>query len=247
MKKDVERFKVEQFKLLFNQFPIGCICDSEEPDFIVDTGNYKIGIELTDLYWQNLPNQLPRQSQESLQLRIVDYAQKIYSNSDLPSIQVSVSFNKQYALKKKDVQRLSEAIVKIASRNIPSPGNYSYEEYDWDNRHYFPEELLSVSIWNIKNLDELSFRTASCDFVPSLSSNDVLSVLELKETKINSYRIKCDEVWLLISSNMFQLSTIFKYEEKVICKSYQSSFKRVFLLFHCEKKLYELNIYSSLV
>lgn len=239
-KKDVERWQLEQFSSLFPGFPRGSISDSEEPDFIVDTGDRKIGIELTDLYWQPLPNQAPRQSQESLWYRIVKAAERIYSESALAPLQVSVHFNRQYSLRKSDVARLAKAIAAVVVRNAPPPGKNSSEDYDWENRDYFPEEVITINVWNIERVRESFFNSPSAAFIPTLRSDDILRAMSLKESKVDRYRTRCDEVWLLVNCDGGQLSTLFEHDEAVIQKTYSSRFDRVFLMRHLAGKVYEL-------
>lgn len=244
-KKEVERWQFNQFISLFPGFPAGQIETSEEPDFIVDTGDLKIGVELTDLYWENPVDSSPQQAQESLRFRIAETAQRLYEKEGLPNLYASIHFNSQYVLRKSEVQRLSKMIADVLVKNVPSIGQSYGEEYDWDNRDYFPEEIMHISAYNFPSAEQSFFHSPSAAFVPTLEEKDIRRVLLLKADKLARYRERCNEVWLLINCDVGQLSSFFKHEEAVLQLSYQSHFDRVFLCRHMEHKIHELFLYSG--
>lgn len=241
-KKDIERWQLDRFASICPTFPAGPIISSEEPDFIVVTKKRKIGIELTDLYWQTINSELPRQSQETLWSRIVNVAERDYSKSGLTPLYVTVTFNQKSSLKKKDVERISTGVFDVVIRNVPLPGQNSVEEYDWDNRMYFPEEIARISVCNIKSMTESFFCVSSTAFIPTLSSEDISRIMSSKESKLEQYMNACDEVWLLVNYDCTPFSTFFKIDESVISLAYDSGFNRVFFMGHQTPKIYELNI-----
>lgn len=241
-KKQVERWQLDRFIEAFHSFPRGSIEESEEPDFIVDSTERLIGIELTDLYWESPEAGVPQQAQESLRFRIVQAAQSLYGARGLPNLHVSIHFNPSYIPKKRDVQRLAAAIDKLVSNNVPAPGQSYNESYDWENRGYFPEEIYQVGSWNLPGAQGPFFTSPSAAFVPTLESDDIVRALSSKESKLSRYRLRCKEVWLLINFDGGQLSTFFEHDEKVVQQSYLSGFDRVFLLRHVGNKLHELKL-----
>lgn len=187
----------------------------------------------------------PQQAQESLRFRIAETAQCLYENGGHPNLYASIHFNPQYVLKKSEVQRLSKLIADVLVKNVPSIGQSYGEEYDWINRDYFPEEIMSISAYNFPSARQSRFYSPSAAFVPTIEEKDIRRVLLHKANKLARYRKRCNEVWLLINCVVGQLSSFFKHEEAVLQLSYQSHFDRVFLCRHMEHKIHELFLHSG--
>ena len=195
-KKQVERWQLDRFIEALPAFPEGSVEESEEPDFIVSSFERSVGIELTDLYWESSETGVPQQAQESLRYRIVQAAQRLYAERGLPNLHVSVHFNPNYVLNKSDVLRLAAAIDELVSNNVPELGQSYSEDYDWENRSYFPEEINHVGSWNFPSAPGPLFTSTSAVFVPTLKSDDIARALSSKESKLSRYRQRCNEVWL---------------------------------------------------
>lgn len=244
-KKEVERRQLDRFIEALPTFPEGSIEESEEPDFIIRSSRRSIGIELTSLYWETPQVGISQQAQESLRHRIIKTAERLYSARNLPSLQVSIHFSPNYTPNKKDVQRLASAIDGLISQRVPMVGNSYSEDYDWENRNYFPEEINHICAWNLPNTEASFFSSPSAAFVPILESNDILRVLASKESKIPRYRQRCDEVWLIVNFDQGQLSTFFEHNEDVVEQIYSSDFDRIYLLRHIGSRIYELKLNFS--
>lgn len=241
-KKEVERWQLNQFINAFPQFPDGTINESEEPDFLIHCAGKTIGIELTDLYWKTPSNGLPKQAQETYQDHIVKTAQKLFSKRNSPNLHVSIHFMPSYEPKKRDVSRLASAIDNLISNNIPKLNESYSEEYDWENRSYFPEEINIINIWHIPHSDDHFFSSPWSSSVPKLNEDDISRALILKELKLIRYRQTINEVWLLMCFDGGKLSTFFTHEEEVVKQTYKSSFDRVFLFSHIRSRVYELRV-----
>ena len=241
-KKEIERWQLDRFIEAFPGFPDGSIEASEEPDFLIRHPQRSIGIELTDLYWKSPTNGIPQQAQESLRNRIVKEAQRLYTQRGLPNLHVSVHFNPSYTPTKKNVLRLAIAIDELVAKNVPPLGEPYSEDYDWENRSYFPEEVIHIGAWNLPNAKTPFFTSPSASFVPTLEADDVVRALALKESKLPSYRQSCDEAWLLVNFDVGQLSTFFEHDDEVFHRAYSSGFDRVFLFRQVRSEIHELKL-----
>lgn len=244
--KEVERRQFDRFAEISKLILDGTIVESEEPDFLVHRPNITLGIELTDLFWEQQPGKTPPQATESLRGMIAEAAGKIYSSQGLPALHVSVHFSHGYVLRKRDITRLSEAIAKLVSANRPDEGGHFEEEYDWENREYFPEEINRISAWRLSGQDRPFFTSPGAAFIPKLEIKDIERALELKEPKLKSYRRNCTEVWLVINCDAGRLATVFEHDEKVLSHQFRSGFDRVFLFRHMAGKVHELCLLQNL-
>lgn len=241
-KKDVERAQLEVFCQLFPNFPVGEIAESEEPDFLVTTGAGVIGLELTDLYWDAPTGQRPRKSQESVRYQVCERARDEWRAAGFPPVHVAVHFSENRELKKCDVELLARSVVDVAHRNLPDQEGSAEESYGWTNRNSFPEELDTVSVYRLDVLTKAHFSAPDAAFIPDLHRGDVERALRSKEPKYTNYRKKADEVWLLVNINGAPLSTTFDAVDDAVNATYRSSYDRVFILVHSDKKLCELSL-----
>lgn len=241
-KKEAELWQFERFVVVMPALQGLEVIESEEPDFLIKLSGKTLGIELTELYHEPPEDGVPLQAQEVLRLRTAKAAQRLYAAKGLPSLHVSVYFNPSYVLSKRDVLRLSTSISDLVARNAPHPGQLFTEEYGWVNRDYFPEEINSISAWHVPSLTEPFFSSPSASFIPTLEESDIERVLRSKEPKVQRYRERCHEIWLLVSFDQGRLSTCFEHDEEVLRRRYASSFDRVFLLRHIGNTLHELQV-----
>ena len=240
-KKQVERWQFDRFRQIHGALTEGNVVEDEEPDFLVSDGRL-VGVELTELYWEEASGALPHQAIEALRARIAEAAWRKYDVKGLSPVHVSVHFNPSYVLGKRDVPRLSDAIADWAASHIPAAGTSFSEEYEWENRAYFPKEVDQLSIFNFAGFEESFFSSPGAAFIPELCRNDIERALRLKEPKVETYRTKCEEVWLLINCDGGRLSNVFKLSDGVLDEVFDSSFDRAFLFQHVAEKVHELHI-----
>jgi hypothetical protein len=238
-KKQFERWQLDRFAALCPAFPPGHIEETEEPDFLV--GNGRLGVELTDLFHETSHDASPLQAQESLRLRVAKAAEDLYQARGGPALHVSIHFNTHCELKKQDVGRLSQLIATWVHKNAPAPGQSFTEEYDWENRDYFPEEVHHLGAWQFPGITRTFFSAPSASFAPKLQAVDIRRALTAKEPKLPRYRLRATEVWLLVNIDIGQLSTYFLLEQEVLNERFETSFDRVFLLRHVGNQLHELH------
>lgn len=244
-KKEMERHQLDSFKRSWPDFPDCKIEEREEPDFLLRCKERTIGIELTELYWEAPAVGMPMQARETLLQRIVDRACRMYQAKGLPAVHVSVHFNHWFSPSKSDVYRLADVIEAWAEKMLPVPpvrGARFEESYDHENRDYFPEEILSLSLQVWPEGYETSFSSPSAHFIPELEEKDICRTLQLKESKVVRYREACDETWLLINSDFGPLSTFFERNDEVFRSAFLSSFDRVFFMAHAGASPIELSI-----
>jgi len=239
-KKDIEGIHLERFQAAFDEFPQGRIEPTEEPDFLIHRPNSVLGIELTELHRATRPGTRPQQASEAMRSRVVARAQELWDQRELPSVKVSVFMNTNYEIQKSEVEKLALAILVLAIKNLPEPNSSKSEEYDWINREYFPEQLLKVSVRRLDAITRTHFSSPGATWVATLADSDIKRALASKEPKYETYKMKCDEAWLVISADIGPMSTWFEYDVQKLSSSFNTQFDRLFLLRHFGCKLVEL-------
>ena len=81
---------------------------------------------------------------------IVKNAGRKYAATGLPPLHVSIHFSgEHHALYKAHIEPLAQAIASLVANNVPPPGSAFSEQYNWDNRAYFPEEIDTISAYHL--------------------------------------------------------------------------------------------------
>jgi hypothetical protein len=223
-------------------FPSGQIEPTEEPDFLIHGSSSKIGIELTELHRFAPVGVKPQQALEAIRHRVVARAQELYVAKGLPPVRVSVFMRESHDVKKHHVQPLAAALCQLVERNLPLPNTSTTEEYSWENRERFPEPILKVSVHRLDAITKTFFSVPGATWVSALSNADIQRALAPKELKYRTYRLKCDQAWLVINADIGPMSSWFEFDASVPLAPLQTQFDRVFVLRHFGSRLVELDV-----
>ena len=195
----------------------------EEPDFTVSRPGGSLGIELTQLLQESPPEESPIQAQESLRARVLASARELYKASD-PSVIVSILFNPVYPVAKSRVQRLAEAAIEIALRNMPPSGAYSEEPEERYplNGSYFPREFDRIAVYRGVGLTQTSWSAPGSTWIQTFGCDQLQAVLDKKARRCWAYRERCKELWLLIVADGERLATTIAIEEQIVGHEFRS-------------------------
>jgi len=232
--------QLKRFKALYPHFPDGDIEATEKPDFLVQTSKNLLGIEVTDLYLENLSEQPPLQAKEALRGRIVEMTKRKYDVHNHQFLNVSIHFDSHYMLKITELDPLSEQLATLLVKNVPAPGETYIEEYNSVNRGYFPKGIHTVRATNLPSMQKSYFSSPSAGFIPRLKQHDLERAISPKESKVKKYREKAQEVWLLINCDCGQLSTTFDFNEEALQFSHESNFDKIFLLRYFAQTVHQI-------
>lgn len=238
-KKSEELFYVGQFlKTAGMSF---CVDPGESPDFTLKGEGVCLGLELTQLFHPSSQAALSRRAVESLRGRVVSQAQSLYEKATNPPVHVSVFFNSNKRLNSAEVSPLAQKLANLVLRNLPEQAGHKSEEFDWDNRAWFPEEINRVSVWRIPQILNSHWSEPDAVYIPECSIELVQGIIEKKNAKLGSYTKISPECWLLIILDGFRLSGTFTVTQTVLDHVYPSGFKKVYLFQPFERRVYSLN------
>ncbi len=240
-KDEVEIGYLEKFLESCPAPPIGVPRKCENPDFLVETAEGTLGIELTRIFMPGLLGWSTLQEQEALRRRVADEAKRIYDATSLPPLHVSLFFNEQFLITKRDVGELAKMLAEVAIRNLPEPDSRKEEEYNWINRSCFPEQLVAVTCHRYASMDASTWSTPAAAFLAKLSPAELQAELDRKADKGGLYRKKCTKVWLALCTYGEGLSSMVELTEDAIPHAYESPFDRAFF-FRWPRQVYELRL-----
>lgn len=242
MSKDEERFYLDRFIELFNDFPNGDISPNESPDFIIEGLNKTYGIELSSIY-QNIDyfgNKI--QAIDSIVLSVNDMISQKLKMYQIPFLDVSITYTlkKLYSKKQRDI--LSNKIVGLIINNVPQTGDWISMEYNYNSKTFIPREVTILRIANFQFNDQHYVRSPRSGWVQEDMIHEIQEAIDRKNKKRMSYISSCHEHWLLLHSVVFSSASFFNPSKETLSHKYKCNFDRLFLLICSPYKLYELQI-----
>lgn len=239
-KKQLEQWRLEQFRSRFAGFPIGTVIPSEEPDFLIQTPARTVGIELTELHRDVSPGAEPPQAQEALRWRLTKRAQAIHVENNRPHLHASVFFSAGQ-ISKFLVEPLAQKVAGLIAEKIPAPDEPPMRiESDFANPERLPPEIDSISTYNLPGATRSFFTTPGSTWMAQLQPDDVRRALQSKESKYSAYRSRCDEAWLIVGCNGEFMSTWYEGVERAVDFKLPSSFDRGFIMSYFNQTIVEL-------
>jgi hypothetical protein len=232
-KSQDEKKAEEEFYLrrLLKAIGLDSIAEPDEsPDFVLKREASVVGVEVTRLFHSAAIGMMPRQAAEQLRTRVVKEAERLYVAGGHPPVLASVHFNPSHGFKKGDVPHLAQRLLQLVLRNMPAIDSRQEEEYEWENREWFPEEFHLVSVARLSVVTQSHWSAPDAAYAPTCSPELVQERVSEKAAKISSYSSKVPECWLLVVADDFWLSGSFQFPPETLQHEYVSPFNRLFLL-----------------
>ena len=228
--KRVEFKHLDSFRRSCGDFPAGKIEPGETPDFIVDSGNRRIGVELTRIYVDapEEPNSL--QSREAGKTRITRLAERFFNEKNLSEVYVDLFFNRTWQPYRNQEERIARAVAQVVFDNFPSEGQQVWVKYRLGSAQ--PIEVDLISIYRTQDFGRDRWRWREAGEVKKEAITDIQSEIDKKLRKVNECLTKCDECWLLIVVPSWTPAGMVHPARSSLEHTYTSQFSRVYLLNH---------------
>jgi hypothetical protein len=228
-KKDHELYHLLQFKDVFDNFPGGEIIRSESPDFIVNNGDKKIGIEVTKIFKSTRSGEPPLQAIEATCRKIASSASKICAERKIPPLTVSLHFIRKQEILHVRRGQLSRQIADFVCNNIPLPEAYqSFHPEHGDST--LPNHVHAITIGRFSVLTKHDFNVPSADWAQKDFSAEIQQAINSKNPKLIHYNDSCAEHWLLIVSEGSGPSSFFDLSGGTRDVVFESRFDRNFFM-----------------
>lgn len=236
--KRVERWYLEQSRLLCPAFPEGDISESECPDFIISAPDATVGIEITKLYQQASGGEFEPREVEAFRERVIRDAATAYGQRGYPPVDV-LAFFPSYPGPRQNANSLAEAIADFVGKK--------YSDADFVmicDRRTDPDQLPSgIELIRIAapmaDVPPRWQASAVGETVP-LTNDFLAEVISKKETLVPQYRIKAQRVWLLVVIDLFPSSANFSVPRDIGTWSFPTDFDEVFLFCREDSQLWAL-------
>jgi hypothetical protein len=238
-KKALERYFIETLKRNLSDFPSGKIVDCESPDFLLQTSDRVIGVEVTRLYGMDNESSVAPQLVENEHENVVMTAQSIAESNGLPPLMVDVYFDHKELITKSDRKLISEQLLAIVSHNIPELNKRTSIE---NNGQPFPAQVKAISIRRPRPLKSHLWQTAGGGIVNENFADQLQREIDKKNLKISEYRKRCDDCWLLVVADWTGPSAFFGISDEMRNIKYKALFNRVYFLEGGSEQITQLNI-----
>lgn len=230
---------VERMRLALGGVPAGQIEPAEEPDVCVVLGDYRIGIEVTELHQASPPGHGLSRLQESERVGIVRRAQVVTEASAMPAADVAVHFNDSVSITKDVRERIVEQLVTLVSTHLPEREGSITVELSQQPRNSLPW-VHSVRIFRSPILTRHHWWVPEAGWVQMEFSSELQAAIDAKSPRYARYRSHCDECWCLVVASGGRPSGLFEPSDETRNYVYRSPFERTFFMEVFSGKLIEL-------
>ncbi len=210
------------------------------PDFLIDLGGRKVGIELTEIFIRpDKSKKYPRaaekpllQEVESITDLIVSQAREIYFEANNPLVLSTIAFSQVT----RDKQKRKQIAESIADKIRDMISGNSTEVVDWkpgtlDNgAHLLSEAVAFVHTRRVPEKRFARWTVARAGLVANLTPNHLQDRINLKAQQLKSYGKNKDieETWLLMVADRTRPSQMLQRRADLPLGSLSSPFAKTF-------------------
>ena len=239
---DAEKWQINRFLELMGEAPRGTIDYPDPPDAVITSGGSCVAIEHTRIIRPASPGQNLR-AYERRTDNIADKAQRRFEAGRNDALQVTLYFDDRIQLARSDEDEIAETTVAVVSAHIPPVGeDWRLEAWRFQvSNQPSPRGVEAIWIHHVPGWGAL-WSVARSTTVPDLTAHVVQRKIDGKESKLESYRLACDTVWLLLVVEGFAPSSHWSLERFPTDHPFDTSFDRVFLYHQFSAEIRELTL-----
>ena len=242
MDKKREKIHIEHFKEICSFFPDGEIECTERPDFIVHTKDKLLGIDHTEIFQPEPSSGGSLQALDQMSKRVVKQACDLYLQNHNPPLFVQITFRRRIFIEKQKVDHLAEILSRLIERTQIIPGTLITIKRTRENSEYFPIEITTIRLYSHPDGKENLWICFSEGSIPEITADYLQGWIIKKEEKVEDYRSKCSEVWLLIVADYSRIPTTLDISDDAAAHCYRTNFDRVFFFWHSISQYIELQL-----
>ncbi|MGR3174156.1 MAG: hypothetical protein ACUZ8N_06105 [Candidatus Scalindua sp.] len=226
-RKLTKDFEIERLKPIIEKYNLSNIENSESPDFVTKLNGASLGIEIVSLLNPSI------ESNEQLEFRICNEAEKKYNECKLPPVSVILAFTGEFDLKTPDFKKTIKALIDCTKNHCGNEYSYDFlcnDDYPVDRILYRTFEAIHIkrvsgskSKWTPENVD--------IQEIQSVSEANIQDVINNKDRKIVNYKKRCNFIWLIIDIGNYSPSTRASLEGNILSHIYKSKFTKTILLY----------------
>lgn len=241
VKKKVECRYLDVVRRGIDDFPQGNITNTESPDFLIQSPERTVGVEITRIFNPGKPKSPSPQSQDAERDLIGERAQAIATDQSLAPVMVDIYFDSRQSVGKRNRDSIAQQLVDLVTANMPALGDDRSFEKRHPTKSEFPPQIEAVHIWRFKRLTSHLWQTADAGVVNEDFASYLQQLIDDKNGKVSTYKQKCDDCWLVVIGDWRGPSAFFEISDKMSAHNYESAFDRVYFVEGYSERVVALN------
>lgn len=227
LKKRRERYFFDLAQQLTGCWPTGHVDDEgEQPDIVVSTEGGAYGVEVTELVGD------VRKAFEDSRRLVCEKARALWlSEGRLTALDVRVTFHEKAVMNKRAQDVAAHELVTIVKAHSSDSGE-SLASHLQCGVSFESAFFHSVWLHYRPSIESATWQPVGAWGVPLISVTDIQAVIDKKQGKLEAYRRRAQDVWLLVVLDGFTGSSVGTLDDAVRLHKFVSPFTGVVLLEH---------------
>ena len=238
-RKSRERYLLDRF-ISVAKLEARIIEERESPDFVIQTGETRIGVEVTELFISHEKHGSTLQAQEAMTSQVAAKAQQLYQAENGPPAHVTICFSPQ-----KNLRGLNRDVTAKMLCDFVLGLNLSvWQRHDWHAEEasgFLPDAISFVHALGVPSFEIAHWGVARAGWVAPLSPAPLQERIDAKANRLSEYQRAIAENWLLIVADATRPSSLIEVAANFETQATLSPFDRTFFYSHPDKYI-ELGI-----
>ena len=235
-KKQKELWTFDQFQRV-HPVPSGSVDSAgENPDIVVHAADGRLGIEITDICHAT-------GDVGSSAMKAAGEREGVMTllREELQALDVSVHFNGPLQLFSGGRRLLANRLADYVLARLPAVGDvFRSTGTTWPIDEDLPTEVFAITVARYPCLSHVFCNAPDCVAIPDLQAVEISQRVAEKNSRVATYRQRCDEVWLVMCINTADLATNYSLDERATSAEVVTEFDRVFLFSVLDRYAYEV-------
>ncbi len=212
----------------------------EGPDFALVTSSGRYGLEVTRILSPANGRPTSLRQMEGMREQVLNGAKAVWDRTIGVNVEVHVHWDTSAAPPKSTIADTAQKLVDVVSANLPDVGSLARVECSWRSPTALPRGVHSISIVRLATYDRSYWVGANAAMIGDLTPELVQGRIDTKNAKVQQYRRKMNEVWLLLVLDSHNLSGMFELPESLFEHRFTSAFDRTALLDTFHRRAWDL-------
>ena len=240
--KKIESGHFKVFRSLVEDIPDGEVLHRDEPDFVILGSRKKIiGVEFRQLFKPTDKGRTPEQALESETSDIAAMAQEYAELRGTPPVGVSLFFNYRQTQNKSERDKIARSIARLVQEKYPRDENGSVElEYGVAYSDDRLKVIDEIYIGRNQHAKHHYWRPEGAGWAMRDNVGLIQAAIDDKTGKISRYQKRCDECWLVLTSDALRPSGAIHANDATRAHRFNSPFARTYFLDLALRKLNQL-------
>ena len=210
--------------------------DGESPDFIIDSGGHRLGIEVTE--WHADQRQRAREAEQE---GVVAAARRTHQEAGEPALMVRVYWNAFDAVSKRERSKLVAALVAVVRSNTPECQCGIVLDRAESDGVALPPHIDRIDIYRYEEDPDVDWMSVRYGMLPTITAGLVQAEIRRKSDLTGGFR-DVDELWLLLVLGLRNTSSWGELGADALNARYTGAFSRIFVVSYAPRTAHELRI-----